>query len=202
MRKVSLTIVLLLIPALSAMGADRPRFELFGGYNYLHTGIDNSAMGVLGTTTSNLNGWDTALTVNLKKWVGLVADFSGNYGGQFQLSADDTSTQGSGQRPFAYSFLFGPRFYLGKSNRVRPFAEGLFGGIHAQEGIIGLDSTTNVQTGTAFATALGGGLDLRLQKHIEIRAIEADYLVSRLFSTTQNNARISAGIIFRIGHIE
>ncbi len=202
MRKVVLTVAVLLVPALSAMAADNPRVELFGGYTYQHSSFDNTTLGISGPANKNLNGWDTSFTFNVNKRVGLVADFSGDYGKQFQVTAADSTMLGYTERPFTYSFLFGPRFYLGKGDRIRPFAEGLFGGIHAQEGIIGLDLTTDVQTDTAFATALGGGLDVQLKKHIELRAIEADYLISRLFSSTQNNVRISTGIIFRIGHVE
>jgi len=196
MRKVFLAVALVLFPALSAMAASNSRFELFGGYSYLHTSFDSNAMGVSGVTSNNLNGWDSSVTANLNRWIGLVADFGGSYGKQFQ------TTDGNASRPYAYSFLFGPRFYVSKSDRLRPFAESLFGTVHAREGINALDSTKSAQINTAFAAALGGGLDVRLKKHIELRAIEADYVVSRLFNTNQNSARISTGIIFRIGHIE
>ncbi len=202
MRKFAVALALLFIPAISAMAADTPRFELFAGYDYLHTGFNETNLGIAGTTGNNLSGWNSSLTVNLNRRVGLVGDFTANYGKQFQTINSDPTIAGTAERPFPYTFLFGPRVYLGNNSRVRPFAEGMIGVIHAQEGLVGLDGTVNVDNNTAFAAAMGGGLDVRCRKHIEIRAVEADYLISHLLSTTQNNLRVSTGIVFRIGHVE
>ena len=49
----------------------------------------------------------------------------------------------------------------------------------------------------AFAMALGGGLDYNATSHIGIRLVQAEYLMTRFASETQNNARISAGVVFR-----
>jgi hypothetical protein len=52
----------------------------------------------------------------------------------------------------------------------------------------------------AFATALGGGLDWNATPHIGVRLIQAEYLMTKFtdgLNDRQNNARISAGVVFR-----
>ena len=51
-------------------------------------------------------------------------------------------------------------------------------------------------TNTSFATALGGGLDFRLIRILALR-LEVDYLQTRFYSTTQNNLRLSPGVVVR-----
>ena len=47
---------------------------------------------------------------------------------------------------------------------------------------------------TAFATALGGGLDYHLVPLVSWR-LQGDYLQTRFFGNTQNNGRFSTGIV-------
>ena len=47
-----------------------------------------------------------------------------------------------------------------------------------------------------FATALGGGLDYKIIRLIALR-IQGDYVQTRFFGTTQNNVRLSTGIVVR-----
>ncbi len=47
----------------------------------------------------------------------------------------------------------------------------------------------------------GGGFDLRISRHLAIRPVEADYVLTLLpngVNGTQNNLRLSAGVILRI----
>jgi len=55
-----------------------------------------------------------------------------------------------------------------------------------------------------FAMTLGGGVDLRFRSRFAIRLIQAEYLLTRFpsvtgASATQNNLRLSTGVIFRFG---
>ena len=43
----------------------------------------------------------------------------------------------------------------------------------------------------------GGGVDWNATTHIGIRLIQAEYLMTRFFSETQNNVRVSTGVVFR-----
>jgi hypothetical protein len=56
----------------------------------------------------------------------------------------------------------------------------------------------------ASAMAAGGGLDIPFGRHLAIRALQAEYLLTRFdrsdgSSATQNNLRVSAGIVFCFG---
>jgi hypothetical protein len=53
-------------------------------------------------------------------------------------------------------------------------------------------------TDNAFASALGGGVEYGVSKHVGV-ITSADYLMTRHLSATQNNLRVSAGLSFRFG---
>jgi hypothetical protein len=73
--------------------------------------------------------------------------------------------------------------------KFRPFAHALLGGGHINVSASGLSNSS-----TSFADALGGGLDYHLIPLISWR-IQADALQTRFFSGTQNNVRVSTGIV-------
>jgi len=47
--------------------------------------------------------------------------------------------------------------------------------------------------------AFGGGADYEMTNHVAIRLIQAEYLYTKFGGTHQNNARISAGVVYRWG---
>jgi hypothetical protein len=100
----------------------------------------------------------------------------------------------------AYTFLFGPQISF-RTERFTPFAHALFGAAHTTENVSGpflppgLPLSISLSD-TGCATALGGGVDLGLSRRFAWR-IQGDYLQSRVFSATQNNFRLSTGIVFR-----
>jgi len=122
---------------------------------------------------ANTNGWEAQATGNLSEYIGVTADFDGHYGN----GGHD------------YNFLFGPTLSY-RTDKLTPFAHVLFGGSHA--GARGFSDT-------AFAWALGGGLDWNWKKRLAIRLGQFDYLQTHFGSTTQNNFRYSAGVVFRVG---
>jgi hypothetical protein len=112
------------------------------------------------------------------------------------------------------TYLFGPRVSITKrSSRIVPAFECLFGGVNVAASIkspLLPDIPGARLTGgqTAFAMAVGGTLDIRLNHRISIRPIQLDYLLTRLGSKTvlngfetfnQNNLRYGAGVVFSFG---
>ncbi len=96
------------------------------------------------------------------------------------------------------SFLGGPR-YSWRRGKLAPFAQVLLGGAHGSGGLTP-DSAGNDGSSNVFAMAAGGGLDIALTRHFSLRAVQADYLLTRFNNAVndqQNNFRIGAGIIFR-----
>ena len=122
----------------------------------------------------NLNGWEASAQYKFKDWLGGVADFDGHYGSPFGVSTS------------VHSFLFGPQVSL--PSRVSPFAHVLLGGAHFSAAGVG---------DTAFSMAIGGGMDYEIKQGMSWRIIQGDYLLTRFFSQTQNNGRLSTGVIFR-----
>jgi hypothetical protein len=54
----------------------------------------------------------------------------------------------------------------------------------------------------AFATAAGGGIDVRVSRHFAVRPVQAEYFLTKFrdgANNRQNNFRYSAGIVFRFG---
>jgi opacity protein-like surface antigen len=121
-----------------------------------------------------------------------VADFDSHYGSQnfpaCQVTPNGLICSSFNASVTEHNFLFGPRvsFSVGK---FRPFAEALFGGAH-------VDANNGVGSDNSFATALGGGLDYKIIKPIAWR-LQGDYVQTRFYGTTQNNVRISTGIVLR-----
>ena len=99
-----------------------------------------------------------------------------------------------------YTYLAGPRYTARRVRRFVPFAQALLGGGRLNANSGGIHAGEN-----AFVMAIGGGVDLPLAGRLSIRLIQADYLLTRFdrnfgSSATQNDVRVSAGVVFRFGH--
>jgi outer membrane protein with beta-barrel domain len=150
--------------------------NVFLGYSYASAGLSFNGR-------TNLNGWDGSLEGKILPWVGIVADFSGLYGSQNVPVVPPISVTTG-----AHSFLFGPRASVAVG-KFTPFAHALFGASHINESALGISGSDS-----SFATAWGGGVDYRLIPGIGWR-VQADMLQTRFFSNTQNNFRLSTGVV-------
>src|SRR5277367_4793360 len=168
--------------------AQAPSGNIFLGYSY-----ENASSSALNLDLSrpNLQGWEGSLEGKWLPWVGIVADLSGHYGSQtFQAllpaGPEPVTIKVTGHE---LEVMFGPRVSV-PIGKFTPFGEILVGVGHINTG-----GTFPGPSNTSFATALGGGLDYRLVRLIAWR-IEGDYISTRFFSSTQNNLRLSTGIVF------
>ncbi len=169
--------------------------NVFFGYSYLNT-TPLTFVGI--TSRQGLNGWEGSVEGKVFRYVGVVADFSGNYGSQTLPIAVGTCAIGVVCSPIRtnthiQNFLFGPRVSA-NFGKVRPFGEFLVGAGHADATSPGPDSI--VSNDTTFALAVGGGLDYKIIRPIAAR-FQADYIQTHLFGTNQNNIRLSTGIVLR-----
>lgn len=184
------------------------KIELFGGYSYVRVPVQvfNAVAiggpivvtppgtcpipvcppgvgGFFSTAHVNTNGWEFSGNYKLASFLGGVADFSGTYG----------STHGSNLHLNTY--LFGPQVSF--PARVSPFAHALFGVAHESLSNPGVPSgTPGLGANNAFATAIGAGIDVKVVPFVFVRLIQVDYLATRFGSSTQNQPRASAGIVF------
>jgi len=175
MRKATIAAAFVLICGLAAFAQDGYKAEVFGGYQFTRVNPGDGLSGV------NFNGWNASVTGNVKSWLGVTADFSGGY------------KSVSGASAHVHNFLFGPTLSYNKLDHFKPFVHTLFGVSHASGAI----DTVGSASDNAFAMALGGGVDAGITRHIALRLVQADYLMTRFQSTNQNNARISTGVVFR-----
>ena len=200
MRKLVWLCGLFLALAVPAMGQDPPKFDVFGGYSFVHFSINGGAGGQI---TSNLNGGSGSAAFYPNNWLGLVADFGG-----YKFSTLHQGGTNLGVSGTALTYLFGPRVRFG-SGGATPFAQVLFGGAHngditcptGNATCAGATGGTGMVTKSdnAFALTAGGGVDFKIARHFAIRG-QAEYLMTRFKqggggTGTQNNARISAGIV-------
>ncbi len=173
MKKYIVILGILLIGALPLLAQDEfPRVQVFGGYSYLS--VDTSGA----SSRQSLNGWNAQGNINVNRWLGFTGDFGGYYGSPFHVSVHD------------YSFVFGPTLTY-RAEHVAPFFHALFGGNHA-----GASAAGGSGGDTAFAMAIGGGLDIPIKSHFAVRIAQADWLRTQHANRDQNNVRVSTGIVF------
>jgi len=120
----------------------------------------------------------------------VVADFSGEYGTAPVSSACPVlgPCPPLSASTHIQTFLFGPRVSVSVA-KFRPFVEALIGAGHVTE-----NTSPFSNSDTSFSYALGGGLDYHLIPLISWR-LEGDEVQTRFFGNTQNNVRISTGIV-------
>ena len=186
-----------------------PKVELFLGYTRFGTGSNDT---VSGNRMVDLNGGSASLAFNFNRYVGVVADIGGYDDSQLEFTGTGANeplvvdTSGT-----AYTYLFGPRFSFRNSSRFTPFAQALVGGVHASHVTVsGCTGTvcTPLPAQLALGVTGGGGLDIRLTHHFSIRAVQAEYMMTRFAdvaygssgdATTQNDLRLSSGLLFGFG---
>jgi hypothetical protein len=96
------------------------------------------------------------------------------------------------------SYQAGPRFYLPLKTQWALFAHILAGGVHAG----GSEFTGNGYSSNAFASMIGGGVDLGINHGLTLRLVEADYYLTKVANGTsdrENNQRLSVGFVFHVG---
>ncbi len=181
MRKLSLIVLVPFLFAGLASGQIPTRGNVFFGYSYYNADVTS-----LGRTS--FNGWNASVEGRVVPFVGMVADISSIYGSADERTACPAQIcQITGVSAHQQNFLFGPRVSA-SVGKFRPFAEALFGAGHV--------NVNGYTSDTSFATAIGGGLDYKIIRPIAWR-FEGDYMQTRFFGTTQNNVRLSTGIVLR-----
>ncbi len=180
MRYLGTVLALVLILAAPAMAQDTPKAEVFAGYNYMRFNP-----GLVNEPAIGQNGIRASVAYYIQPTIGIVGDLTWNRNGNANNSGTSFNTS---------TFMFGPK-YAYRADRVTPFAQFLVGGAHASA-----SNGVTSRSWNSFAMSLGGGVDLRATPKISVRAFQFEYLMTRFkstdFATTQNNVRISAGVVF------
>ena len=179
MRKSLILLGLILLAASSAKAQEHRGFEISGNYQYVRFNPGGGASGI------NCQGGSGSGAAYLNASIGIVGEFG----------ACKVTGLTSGATAHEMDYLFGPRVYFHAHGRIFPFVQALFGGERFSAGLTGVGSGSS----NAFATAVGGGADVTLTRHVSLRALQVDYLYTHFGGASQNNLRLQSGIVWRIG---
>ena len=172
--KILYSIAIVFVLSHAAKAQDVPKAEVLGAYSW---------------AGGNFHGWNTSVAGNITKRFGIVADFSGHYGsdrdGPLLIHQD------------AHSFLFGPRFSF-RGTRLTPFVYGLVGATRFHESAI-ISGQKLSHSDTGFSSALGGGLDVKVNDRVAIRAFQLDYFRPNFFGEAHNRGRLAVGVVLHVG---
>ncbi len=184
-RTAGIALVILLFAGVAS--AQVPSGNIFFGYSY-----ENSSSTALNLEASraNLQGWEASLEGKWLPWVGILADFSGHYGSENATALTPNGPVAANVTGHEWEVMFGPRVSVA-IGKFTPFAE-IMGGI----GHMNTGGTFPGPSDTSFASAVGGGIDYRVFRFVAVR-LEGDYVTTRFFGNTQNNLRLSTGVVFR-----
>ncbi len=165
-------------PLASAQSASKlPEVDIFGGYSYLR--FDAKPLGF--ADSLNLNGANVSASMpDFYQGLGAAIDISGHITGQME----------------EFNFMIGPQ-YTFEWKGMRLYGHGLYGRARDR---LRLPGTTVVEPSSlSRAIAFGGGVDVPFKGRFSLRAIQADYLITDEFGSSQHNVRLSTGLIYRFG---
>jgi hypothetical protein len=129
----------------------------------------------LGTSPGRyLHGVEIAAQHNFTSWFRFTADFDGHFG--VPWSADGRTMH----------FVVGPE--LAVPGRISPF-------VHVMAGIGHVHA--NGLTDTSFASAVGGGIDMRFAPLFSWRMLQGDDVMTNFYGRVQHSVRLSTGILIR-----
>jgi Outer membrane protein beta-barrel domain len=190
----------------TALAEEAPKYEVFLGYHFVRFNPNSGFI-----PSFNANGGGGQFVYNFNKWLGAELDAGavtkGELGG---FNVDST----------VMNFVAGPRVTFHNKSRFIPFVHALFGGAYSTASVpiagtilpptvfvppnLPVSARLNASF-TGFAMLAGGGLDIKLSRHIAFRPIGADYYLMRLpglltgNQTNRNNFRYSGGVTFMFG---
>lgn len=155
-------------------------------YQWVHTNTQPGACGCFGL---NGGGVSTSWVVT-PRW-SAAAEVSGGH---------ESNGPATGNSLTLVSYLAGARYWIvspgsHESRKLQPFLQVLVGAAHAGGGIAGAGDGTY-----AFASRVGGGVDLLMAPHLKWRVGQVDYYLTRFANNAdnqQNNLLVASGLVLR-----
>jgi len=195
----------------AAQSNDQPRVEGFAGYSVMRTNykverrdpFEPVIVAFSPDEARTLSGLNVSVTGYLTKGFGVTGDFSAHFktnkiadplGGNIETNIR------------VFNIVGGPQYKFRNNSRITPFARALAGVAitRAKLKVPSLNSTDSASS-TDFALAIGGGLDVRVNKRVDLRVFQADY--NPIFlrrgnelgfgSARADNVRFSFGVVFK-----
>ena len=187
MKRISISIALLLSGAAAALAQDAPdAVEVGMSYSFTNPYPGN------GTPSFLSSGGSGTFVYNFNHVLSAVADLGAYHNPNI-----------ANFNPTTFTYLFGPRVSIRRSRLVTPYFQALFGGARQWTSFVD-PNTGSMAPQNGFAAAFGGGMDIRVHRHILLKPFQVDYLMTRVTNPwttagTQNNLRYSAGVVFTFG---
>ena len=189
---------------LTAWAQDVPKVEIPVGFSFINVHPNLAPI-----TSFNVFGGGGQVDFNFGSVFGIKADFMGYTQGsglRNQLKEHGFAGEANGN---LFTYMFGPQIKK-HSGKFQPFAEALFGAAHTNAYATILTEEGKILQGqgnnNGFAMALGGGIDFQVAKHLALRPVEVDYLLTRFsanhvanYTANQNNFRYVGGLNFLLG---
>jgi outer membrane protein with beta-barrel domain len=172
------TILIACASSFSFAQDDYHKYDVYAGYS--HNWFD------FGNSVEGFNGVEGAVKGNITRYVGLKADYAFHF-----KSFDEglASVDGS-----LHTLVGGAELKDNSTEtKLKPFAHLMGGFTHLRVS----SSFTGTDTNTGFALVAGGGLDIRINRRVDIRVVQLDYAPTRLGGGWQHNVRLGGGIVFR-----
>jgi len=191
MHKIAGIVLIIGMGWMPALGAqpEMPQYatlEVSFSYSYARA---NAGPGQCGCF--NMNGGSTEVAFHAYRALSAVVDLTGEQAGSIGSAA--------GVGLSLVSVTAGPR-YSQRFSRYDLFVQGLVGSAHGFNGLFPRANGSLAGAANAIAVLAGGGLDIPMNRHLVIRAVQADYLRTQLPNAAgnqQNLLRLSAGIVLR-----
>jgi outer membrane protein OmpA-like peptidoglycan-associated protein len=165
-------------------GETKPaRLEIFGGYSWMNSNKTISGSNGGFPTTVRLNDAPRGFVIDVSyfanRWFGMTVDSGAHFGANYDHA----------------EVLAGPTVRF-PSERFQGFVHFLMGW--------GRLSPINQVDNNAFAWAAGGGFDVKVARHLNIRLAEADYIYAQHNfgvgnPTYVDHVRLSTGLVFLAG---
>lgn len=179
-----LFVCLMMGSVVTVLAQDNKKNEFYAGYTYLRSDF-----------STNSHGFEASLTRYITKNFGFTAEAARLYNRQifrFGPFGSKTSVDLS-------TYMIGPKYAFHNKTRLTPFAQALFGFYHIKNEFSGGSPAFDFNSSSSlnsFASAVGGGLDVRLTNTISVRTVELDYQYLRQLGSS-HNTRLTTGIVIK-----
>jgi outer membrane protein OmpA-like peptidoglycan-associated protein len=196
----------------TAAAEEVPKVGVFLGYEYVRFSSEQATV-----PSFNGHGGGGQFVYNINHWLSGVFDAGAvTNGGYGDFRTNSTFI----------NFVAGPRFSFRRNKHVTPYFQVLFGGVYGTSSIpvsgfvdpstpiLNILPTLNpdlpvsarfTRSQTGFAMTAGGGIEVKISRHVVFRPLALDYYMTKLRNlqafgdNQQDNLRASAGFMFMVG---
>jgi len=168
-----------------------PQWEAFTGFSYARVNLGGQSA-AFQPTGKNYYGLHINGSFSPRRYLRIIlCDFAAQVGRTTINVAPEHADVRTSQ------VLFGSEF-VRRTAKSSLFAHTLIGVTNTRlvSTIGGHDIVPDLAGRTNLAFGLGGGIDLHLTHMLSVRAVQADYIPTRMAGTWENEIRLSSGVVW------